>query len=309
MAETWLLADIGGTTTRLCLADPEGLRHDTLETRANDTAPDAMTLLARYLAARDTGVDAIAAGVAGPVRDGAAQLTNRDWHVDAKALAMSTGAVRVRLLNDLQVQGLALDDLPRSAITHLSGPAPAGDPDGPRLVLGLGTGCNIAVVHRMTGGLFVPPAEAGHSRLPHIPALAHLLTSGPAHVPVEHVLSGPGLARLHLALGAGTADTPAILAAAAARHPEALRTLEMFGLVLGHVAGDFALIHMATGGVLLIGGLARAIAPFLADTPFRETFGQKGPYAPIMRDIPVSLVTEDGAGLLGCHRALRQAPI
>ena len=83
-----------------------------------------------------------------------AQLTNHAWRIEADTLARATGATRVHLMNDLQAQAYALDDLDADSVEPLIPGTP--DPTGPRLVLGLGTGCNIAVAHRMGDTLYVP---------------------------------------------------------------------------------------------------------------------------------------------------------
>ncbi|HKL64933.1 MAG TPA: glucokinase [Roseovarius sp.] len=304
MAE-WLLADMGASHTRLALATGDGLRPATAQrlTNADFAAPEA--LIAAYLGG--ARVSAICAGVAGPVRAGTAQLTNRHWRIKTAALAHLTGAARVHLMNDLQAQAMVLDDLdPASLIPVLPG---TPDPEGARMVLGLGTGSNIAVAHRMEGRLFVPPAEAGHSGLPHLDTEANAaiaaLGAEIAHKPYEALLSGPGLARLHRLRTGEETEAQTLLAGADAG--PARETIALFARLLGAVAGNLALIHMATGGVFLIGGTARAIAPHLAGTDFAEAFTARGPYAGIMRAIPVTLVTDDMAALRGCWRVLRQA--
>ncbi|MBC7181322.1 MAG: glucokinase, partial [Roseovarius sp.] len=75
---------------------------------------------------------------------------------------------------------------------------------------------------------------------------------------------------------------------------------------LGAVMGNLALTHMVTGGVFLIGGLARAMALMLNSPEFRGNFTAKGPYRPIMDEMPIHLITDDAAALLGCARCLRQ---
>jgi len=300
----WLLADMGASHTRLALATPEGLRPDTALRLANADFATPEALIAAYL--DGARVAAICAGVAGPVHAGTAQLTNHLWRIEAATLARLTGAARVHLMNDLQAQAMALDDLDPACLIPILPGAP--DPEGARMVLGLGTGSNIAVAHRVEGRLFVPPSEAGHSGLPHLDAEANAATAAldeeVAHKPYEALLSGPGLARLHRLRTGERRDAPAIVAA---DDGPARATRALFARLLGAVAGNLALTHMATGGVLLIGGTARAIAPHLPGTDFAAAFTARGPYTAIMRDIPVTLVTDDHAALRGCWRTLRQA--
>jgi len=302
MAE-WLLADIGASHTRLALATAKGVRPDSLRRLVNDAFDGPEALIADYLGGAI--VSSLCAGVAGPVRGRAAQLTNRDWHVQATTLARLSGASRVHLMNDLQAQAMALDDLGPACLVPVLPGTP--DPDGPRMVLGLGTGSNIAVAHRVAGRLFVPPAEAGHSGLPHLDdeanAVIAALGAEVAHKPYEALLSGPGLARLHRLRSGETRDAPAILAAETG---PARDTVALFARLLGAVAGNLALTHMATGGVFLIGGTARAVAPHLAAAGFADSFAARGPYAGIMREMPVTLIADDGAALVGCWRYLKQ---
>ena len=304
MAEV-LLADVGASHTRLARGTGQGLCPGTERRYANAGFAGLGPLMAAYL--DGTPVNAVCAGVAGPVRAGTAQLTNLDWFIDAAEIARATGAQAVHLLNDLQAQAHALDDLPPARVMPLVPGVP--DPDGPRMVMGLGTGSNIAVAHRVGDRLFVPPAEAGHSGLPHMGAAENDLIAAlgreVAHKPYEAVLSGPGLARLHR-LRSGQEQAPdRIIALYETGVPEARETLDLFGRILGTVMGNLALTHMSTGGVYLIGGLARAIAPHFNELGCHWHFFAKGPYTQIMRDMPISLVIDDHAALLGCLQHLR----
>lgn len=311
MAELWLLADLGGTRTRTGLASRDRLLAGSVRSYRNADFSGLVPLLRTYLEALAPGpVTALCAGVAGPVRDGRAQLTNHSWQVDSAVLARATGAGRAMLINDLQAQAYALDDLPPHSVTPLFPGAATPPPDAARLVMGLGTGCNIAVAHRGPAGLFVPPAESGHASLPFCDGqlgdlVAHLGTIQP-HRPVEAALSGPGLGHIHRWLGGADPAPERIIAAHSAGDPLATRALRLFARLLGKVAGDFCLAHLPMGGLYLIGGTARAVGPYLHDLGFLPEFVAKGPYEDILRDIPVSLITDDTAALRGCARCLRQ---
>lgn len=310
MAERWLLADFGGTHTRVGLAQNGRLAAQSVTRFRNDGFDGPQALLHAYLADQGSpAIAAICAGVAGPVRSGIAQLTNHRWQVNGAALAADLGARSCHLLNDLQAQAYALDDLPDTAITPLF-PGTPPPPGATRLVIGMGTGSNVAVAHRIGPDLFVPPAESGHAGLPFASGiqadlLAWLETLHP-HNPMEKALSGPGLSNIHRFVTGRSLTPRDILAAYDADDADAARTLRLFVQLLGQVAGDLALAHLPMGGVFFIGGLARAVAPLLAPLGFLDRFTAKGPYTPILQDIPVSLITDDTAALLGCARALRQ---
>lgn len=308
MAE-WLLADVGASNTRVALATPAGVLRETAQTLRNADFPGLAPLLATYLEARGAHPRILCAGVAGPVRNGRAQLTNLDWLIDSTLLSHAIGVSEVHLLNDLQAQAWALDDLAPDALLPLIPGTPA--PDGPRMVMGLGTGSNIAVAHRMGARLFVPPAEAGHSSLPHMDeatnALIETLAAEVSHKPHEALLSGPGLIRLHRLRTGASLSTSEIIEAHQSRDPGATATLRVFAQVLGTVLGNLALSHMATGGVYLIGGTACGLSRHLLTLGLWDCFTAKGPYTEILRAMPLTLITDDHAALLGCARHLRQA--
>ncbi len=69
---------------------------------------------------------AAAVAIAGPVRDGRGEMTNLGWRLDRDTLARVTRAERAEVLNDLQAQGHALDDLaPGTLRAVLTGAAAA----------------------------------------------------------------------------------------------------------------------------------------------------------------------------------------
>ena len=94
-----LVADIGGTNTRVALARGASLLPDTIRRYRNADCPDLETAIRRFVEA-EGGVDCAAAcvAVAGPVRNGQAHLTNLDWAIDTETLARATGAETVAIL-------------------------------------------------------------------------------------------------------------------------------------------------------------------------------------------------------------------
>ena len=310
MADRFLLADVGGTNTRVGLGGAQGLDPVSVQSFSNADHSGLSSIVATYIGQFPGPVTAVCAGVAGPVRDGHAQLTNVDWFIDGQELKEATGARSVHLFNDLQVQGYALDDLPSDSVISLFKGAvvPAG---ATRLVMGLGTGCNIAVVHRTAQGLRVPPSETGHTSLPYMEgdagALIGHLSQTHYHKPIEAALSGPGLSRIFRYLSGDTLPAAEIIDCHRRGDIDATDALALFTEILGVAAGNIALAHLPMGGLYFIGGTARAVAPYLAALGFLEHFTAKGPYTPIMREIPIRLVDDDFAALRGCARYLLQS--
>ncbi len=308
-----VVADIGGTNTRVALAERGRLLPASARHYRNADFPALEPVLRRFMEEAECPRPAAAClAMAGPVREGRGRLTNLDWTLDTATLAEATGARTVAILNDLQAQGHALGHLPADALEVIL-PGPPPPLQAAQLVIGIGTGFNAAPVFNTAAGRFVPPAEAGHASLParraEDLALAGFITARHGFASIEDALSGRGLAWIHdrlclrdgVADGHGSAEVMARLtaedAADAARAGEAVAT---FVRLAGEVAGDLALTLLPFGGVFLVGGMARAIAPHCGPMGFAEAFRDKGRFGPFMERFAVTLVTDDDAALIGC---------
>lgn len=302
-----LVADIGGTNTRVAMARGHAVLPDTIRRYSNDDFPDLAPVLRRY---RDeTGgasPDAACVAVAGPVAEGRAELTNRAWSIDTARLLRATDAPAGAILNDLQAQGHALDDLkPEDCLPIVDAPVA---PTGARLVIGIGTGFNASPVHRLGPDRYVPAGEAGHASLP-VRTEAELrlgtfISTTHGFAAVEDVLSGRGLEQVYrwLASEAGSADEfhAAEIMARVDTDPRAEATVQVFLRIFGTVAGNLSLIHLPLGGVYIVGGVARAMARHFGPMGFVEAFRDKGRFAGFMGNFAVTLVTDDVAALTGC---------
>ncbi|MCG6902386.1 MAG: glucokinase [Rhodobacter sp.] len=310
-ADTYsLVADIGGTNTRVALAEGMRLLPETVRRYRNAEYPGLETVLRKFLA-EEGDVDCIGAcvAVAGPVRDGVGELTNLDWKMDHQTLARATRAETVALLNDLQAQGHALGQIGEENLRTII-ETPEHRADATRLVIGVGTGFNAAPVYNSNGTTLVTPSESGHSNMPIRTEaelrLAHFVETAHGFPGVEDVLSGRGLERIYYWLGheaddpieAKAADIVAAFEADSdARATEAAR---MFARILGTVAGNLALIHLPFGGIYLAGGVARAFAPHLNTLGFDAAFRDKGRFAGFMNNFGVTMIEDDFAALAGC---------
>ena len=309
-----LVADIGGTNTRVALGAGTKLQLESVRRFANAEHAGLPDILAAYL--RDMGTSSCAGAavaVAGPVQDGIAEMTNLNWTITTDAVAAVTGARTVTILNDLQAQGYALDRLDRTKLRQVI--TGAGNPrPGARLVIGVGTGFNAAPVHRTDRGLMVAPSECGHQSLPvrtdRDLELAASLEAEHGFAGVEDVLSGRGLARLHAwcAARAGLAVdlAPASVMGAidGGDDPVAREAAAIFVRLLGRAAGDLALVHLPFQGVYLVGGVARAFGPHLDRFGFAQAFRDKGRFSSFMDQFPVHIVEDDFAALAGCAEHL-----
>ncbi|MCC1492371.1 glucokinase [Cognatishimia sp. F0-27] len=313
-----VVADVGGTNTRVALSRGTAVEPGSIKRYRNADNASLEAVLSRYLDEVDARPEAACVAIAGPVRDGVGRLTNLDWEMSRDSIGAATGAATVAILNDLQAQGHALPFASADSFEEILPGTHGGTQGGAhaaKLVIGVGTGLNAALVYRLGDRTLVPPAEAGHVSLPvqseeELRLLAWLArkhgTPG-----VEEVLSGRGFANLHawicLEDGSGTPLAPdALMQAFHAGDPQAARAVALFVRLLGRYAGNLALIALPFGGIYFCGGVARHFGPMLCAQGFAEAFRDKGRFGPFMEQFAVSLVTDDYAALSGCAAHLAE---
>lgn len=332
---TMLLAgDIGGTKTLLGLFAPGAERPAPIEIGEFVTLDyDGLEpMLREFLGAWKVDPRSIAAtciGVAGAVSNQVARLTNVPWLVDGEAVAAALGLRRARLLNDLEALATAVSVLDGGELAILQQGIAA--PGGNAAVIAAGTGLGIASLLEADGRFLPVASEGGHAdfaaRTPREFELVRELTRVFGRVGAEHVISGPGLVNIyqftHDAFGAGPMLTPNTLlpsklcdavgdaaspsdlpariseAAIAGRCPRCVEAFDLFIAAYGSEAGNLALRAFATAGVYIGGGIAPKILPSLESGAFMENFRAKDPMRDLLSMIPVSVIVNSDAGLLG----------
>lgn len=305
-----ILGDLGGTHSRMGLARGGQVLDEYTRVYRNAQFDGPAALLEAYC--RDIGhagpVNALALALAGPVKGDQGHMTNLGWAIDGAALAGQLGAERLALINDLQAQALALPTLPATSLRRLRPGTPAA-PDACRLALGIGTGFNIAVLHVVAGQLLSPPSEYGHALLPQRSEaqrdLARWLAQHHPRPTIEEALAGRGLVALDAHLHGQGRPSPEIIAGLVAGEAKAMATGRLYAEALGTVLGDLALSYLPHGGIYLIGGMARALAPHLLALGLEAAYRRPGErYDDILAGIGLHVVLDDAAALLGCAAAL-----
>ncbi len=319
-----LAADVGGTKALFALFDDGEpvfeRRYACREFESFDAVCARFLADARAMLGAAARVARASIAVAGPVLGERARLTNLDWEIDLRNI----GATRARLLNDFEASAHGLDALAARDLATLQQGKPVGD--GPRVLIGAGTGLGVAIITGHGSGKCVLAGEGGH--LPFAPAddqqaaLWRHLRATFDRVELEHVISGAGLVRIRDFLrdaapgdrwrlptaGAAGSDRPSAIASAAldARDPLALAALDLFIACYGAAAGDFALAVLARGGVYVSGGIAPKILERMRAGGFLDAFNAKGAFADVVRACPVHVVLNERLGLLG---AVAAAPV
>lgn len=314
-----LAGDVGGTKTLLevgTLAD--GRWHPVFGARYTAAEHPAFhQVLQRFIEdwrtkcrVRDS-VTCACLGVAGPMFDNCVQMTNLPWVVDGPSISAAFDIPSVRVINDFTAAASGIDLLQASDRVVLQAGEPL--PTASRLVIGAGTGLGIAYLVRGETGYQVIAGEGGHAAFAPTTleqmALWRDLYMRQGRVAIEDVVSGRGLVRIYEFIertqggGEELAEiTPATITEAAllSGHAASLRALDLFIACYGEAAGNYALATLARGGVYVTGGIAPRIVSRLLPGGFLEAFNAKGVHTDTARKFPVSVVTNERLGLLGC---------
>jgi glucokinase len=81
-----------------------------------------------------------------------------------------------------------------------------------------------------------------------------------------------------------------------------VRTTEIFVSAFGAEAGNMALKTMSTGGVYLGGGIPAKMLNEERRAMFIQSFNEKGRLSRVMQTMPVRIILNDQAALLGAAR-------
>jgi glucokinase len=317
-----LAGDVGGTNVRLSLHDPVGGPRRPLARARYRSAehPDLESIIERFLAETGAEVDGACIGVAGPVLQGRAVITNLPWVADTASLGRCLDGRPVHLVNDLVATATAVPHLGPDEL-HVVHEGVAV-PHGPIGVIAPGTGLGQAYLVWDGHGYRAMPSEGGHASFaPRTPVeidLLRFLLERFEHVSYERVCSGSGLpnlydffadrspAQIDAALDgeirAAVDPTPLIMRAALdpdRPDPTCRRTLETFVSILGAETGNLALKLLATGGMYLGGGLPPRILPLLTSRAFLDTYAHKGRFGDMVATIPVRVILAPDAALIG----------
>lgn len=319
-----LVADVGGTHVRFGIA-VNGGSGDSLQVhcvrRYAVRAHESIAHAAHHYRSATPGVPAAlsraAVAVAGRVDHDRVQLTNSAWNFSARALSESQRFQQLQVINDFEAVGHAVGALRAADLTSV-GTQRLELPltQGVCAIVGVGTGLGVGGVIANRGVFSVLATEGGHASFAPTSELSievlRWLRKKHGRVSTERVLSGSGLANLHLALseirGQHVPELTAAEVTTRAENGSDANCVEAVGLfceLLGAFAGDLALTLGAWQGVLISGAMLGHFERGMLERRVRAGFEYKGRFAPAMRTVPVETISHPHVELLGAARLLR----
>jgi glucokinase len=314
-----LAGDVGGTKCNLALfAEANGRLNVVFRQRFASKDFSKFELIVKEFArqaAPHIGNEQVLAagfGVAGPVINNRIHATNLPWVIDADILSESLKVRPIILMNDLGATGHSLGHLPADEFSVLN----VGEPvqGGTRALLAAGTGLGESILFWDGHRYHVVPSEGGHSDFaPHTPQQIELLKFMSHRYPQvswELILSGRGFRTLHEFLSPTVrhpvfedpdADPAPVITKSGLDKscPICVETLDLWCSVYGAEAGNLALKVLALGGVYVAGGIAVKILSKIQDGTFFNAFKDKWHFTDVLSNIPVSVVLNESAPLIG----------
>ena len=320
-----LVGDIGGTKTRMGVYSLDKGKAVLLieKTFASAQYPNFESILALFLRQVDMKFEKAVLGVAGPVVDDRVSITNLPWKIDKKKLEDRFEIPLVKLLNDLETMGYAVLALDSTDLFTLNGGR--ADPQGNIAVIAPGTGLGEAFLTRVSSRYIPSATEGGHGDFAPTNSLQirllQYLSNRLGHVSYERVCSGLGIKNIYGFLKQGEQmeepewlaqallkvkdPVPVIIDSALSKDRQCkicMATLDLFLSILGAEAGNLALKVKATGGVYLGGGILPRIISVLDNGILIGAFKKKQAMAGLLERIPVHVILNPDAALLGAAR-------
>jgi glucokinase len=314
-----LAGDIGGTKSNIATFRLVGNSLSLVRSQKYSSAayPGLGSIVREFLGAGDTRFVAACFGVPGPVHEGRAKPTNLSWGLDAAEFGQEFKIPHVSVLNDLEANAYGIAQLQASDFAIVQEGAP--DAKGNRCVVSPGTGLGEAGLFWDGRRHHVWACEGGHTDFGprsalEIALLEHLQKQF-GHVSPERIVSGMGIENIYKFLrdtGRGK-ELPAVASemkktdpntviskyADSGDCPMCVQTLEIFVGCLGAEASNMALKAMAIGGVYLGGGIPSKMLSRIQSVGFLHAFCDKGRLSSLMESIPVRVILNDQAALLG----------
>jgi glucokinase len=321
-----LAGDIGGTNARLAYFQPQNghLRLISERVYPSREYSELGEIVSKFLADSANRPEVACFGIAGPVRNGRVETSNLPWIIERARLAKQIQLPATLLINDLEANAWGIGALGPHDLIPLNRvePSVGNQAVGNQAVIAPGTGLGEAGLFWDGNQHQVFACEGGHADF--APQgdlqieLLRFLARRYEHVSYERILSGPGLVNVYEFLrGKGCGDEPADFAGLLAQADPAAeisraaldgtnrlaeQALDLWISVYGAEAGNLALKAMATGGIFLGGGISPKILSKLMGPLFMRAFLDKGRLRPLLESIPVQIITNDKAGLLGAAR-------
>lgn len=316
-----LAGDLGGTKTNLSFFRATDAGLEALESKryASDDFPGCIDVLKQFLTdTKQSSVDRICLGVAGPVLNGKVELTNIGWSLDTAAMQRELNVKKVAMINDLEATAYGLAGLKSDDFITIH-PGKLQD-NGNMAIIAPGTGLGEGGLYWSGQHHYPFPTEGGHTgfapRTETDIALLKFLQEKYDVVSWEKVVAGPAILDIYTFLKqqkdheqpewlskavSDPEEAPAAISKAAIEQKDNLcvDTMQYFVRYLAYESANLVMKMKATGGLFLGGGVPPKIAPLLQHKSFYEHYLDCDRMQHLLETVPIRIIKNDRTGLIG----------
>ncbi len=309
-----LSGDIGGTNTRLAIFKDN--RKVVEKKFASQNYMSLEDIIDEFLKESKIQIQKAGFGIAGPIREQRCVATNLPWIVDAEKIRKHLKISSCVLLNDLEAKAYGIRVLKKEEFFLLhQGLSQKGN----QALIAAGTGLGEAGLY-WDGKEHHPFAcEGGHvdfaPRNELEVELLFYLQKKTEHVSYERVVSGPGLYSIYEFFISTKKEKESLEVKEAMKKkqppmviseygknlkdPACTKALDLFLSLYGAASGNLALKFLSLGGFYIGGGIAPTLTKQMKEGSFLPSFFNKGRFKPLLESIPIWVILNDDASLLG----------
>ena len=312
-----IAADVGGTKTRLVVADTDRPEDVLYEARYNSGDFDSFEpLLSTFI--EESGSDnrrlaALSLALPGVVNGAEARLTNLPWTISKKALQDEFDVEQIHFMNDFQASALGTAHLMAQDLVCLN--PGVHNNEATRVAVGAGTGLGVSWMMSDGADTRAWSTEGGHVDFAPVDEqqieLLSFLTKRHGHVSYERLLSGDGLVALYEFCSGNDAaeiDAAWVHAEAENNNEAASGAMSLFVSIYGAFVGNMALLFKPEGGIYITGGIAAKIISWMKSDDFITAYLNKGRMRALAEQMSVYLVINERVGVIGAiAEAVKQA--
>jgi len=311
-----LVGDVGGTNARLSLVN---LADGTLSNTKVYSSVDNESLegvIVKYRQETGAQFENACIAIACPVDGDHIKMTNNPWEFSISQMKANLGLNNLIFINDFTAMSMSAVAIDKSQMTQLGGDKIV---DGaPMAIYGAGTGLGVGFLVKVAQKWIALPSEGGHvyvtTTTPREDAILAELRKKYEHVSAERLLSGQGLVNMYKAIATLNGHEVKDLepcdvtagAFAATPCPDCKETVDEFCALMGVFGGNLAINLLSKGGVYIAGGIVPRFIEYFKNSKFRENFEKKGRFKDMLSKIPVYVISNGDAGLLGAGAFIRQ---
>lgn len=311
-----LVGDVGGTNARLSLVN---LADGTLSNTKIYSSVDNDSLekvIVKFREETGAQFNSACIAIATMLNGDHVKMTNNPWEFSISQMQKNLGLKDLVFINDFTAMSMSVTAIKTSEMTQIGGVAI--EPTAPKAIYGAGTGLGVGYLVNVAGKWIPVPTEGGHVDMPaqtdREDEILKVLRKKFDHVSGERLLSGQGLVNMYQAIaelnGHEVKDVvPADVtggAFAATLCPDCKETVDIFCKLMGAFGGNLFLNILAKGGVYIAGGIVPRFVDYFKDSQFRNAFESKGRFNKALGQVPVYVISQSDAGLLGAGAYIRQ---